>query len=53
MHYRMASEQQNNAQAMFNLGYMHEYGIGMKQVWTVEGSYTGVSGRLILYGDEW
>lgn len=31
-HYRMASEHQNNAQAMFNLGYMHEMGLGMKQV---------------------
>ncbi|RUS80976.1 hypothetical protein EGW08_011251 [Elysia chlorotica] len=30
-HYRMASEQQNNAQAMFNLGYMHERGLGLKQ----------------------
>jgi len=32
MHYRMASEQQHNAQAMFNLAYMHEQGLGMKQV---------------------
>ena len=31
-HYRMASEQQSNAQAMFNLGYMHERGLGLKQV---------------------
>lgn len=31
-HYRMASEQQRNAQAMFNLGYMHERGLGLKQV---------------------
>ena len=30
-HYRIASEQQNNAQAMFNLAYMHELGHGMKQ----------------------
>jgi len=30
-HYRIASEQQNNPQAMFNLGYMHELGLGMKQ----------------------
>lgn len=30
-HYRIASEQQNNAQAMFNLAYMHELGAGMKQ----------------------
>ncbi len=32
IHYRMASEQQHNAQAMFNLGYMHEQGLGMKRV---------------------
>lgn len=31
MHYRVASEQQHSAQAMFNLGYMHEQGLGMKQ----------------------
>ncbi|XP_048105583.1 protein sel-1 homolog 1 isoform X4 [Alosa alosa] len=31
MHYRLASEQQNSAQAMFNLGYMHEKGLGIKQ----------------------
>ena len=31
-HYRVASEQQHNAQAMFNLGYMHERGLGLKQV---------------------
>ena len=30
-HYRIASEHQNNAQAMFNLGYMHELGLGMKR----------------------
>lgn len=30
--YRLASEQQHNAQAMFNLGYMHEQGLGLKQV---------------------
>lgn len=30
-HYRLASEQQHNAQAMFNLGYMHEQGLGMQQ----------------------
>lgn len=35
VHYRMASEQQHNAQAMFNLGYMHEHGLGMKQVMDV------------------
>ncbi len=32
LHYRMAFEQQHNAQAMFNLGYMHEQGLGMKRV---------------------
>lgn len=32
-HYRVASEQQNSAQAMFNLGYMHERGLGLKQDW--------------------
>ena len=31
-HYRLAFEQQHNAQAMFNLGYMHEQGLGLKQV---------------------
>ena len=31
-HYRLATEQQHNAQAMFNLGYMHENGLGLKQV---------------------
>lgn len=30
-HYRLASEQQHNAQAMFNLGYMHEQGLGMRR----------------------
>ncbi|WAR18848.1 SE1L1-like protein [Mya arenaria] len=30
-HYRLATEQQHNAQAMFNLGYMHENGLGLKQ----------------------
>lgn len=29
----MAAEQQHNAQAMFNLGYMHEQGLGMKRDW--------------------
>ena len=43
MHYRMASEQQHNAQAMFNLGYMHERGLGMKQVIpSVDFIYNGV-----------
>ena len=27
----MASEVQQNSQAMFNLGYMHEQGLGMKK----------------------
>ncbi|XP_054081811.1 protein sel-1 homolog 1 [Zeugodacus cucurbitae] len=31
--YRKASDQQYNAQAMFNLGYMHEQGLGMKKDW--------------------
>lgn len=31
MHYRIASDHQHNAQAMFNLGYMHEQGLGMEQ----------------------
>lgn len=30
-HYRIATEQQQNAQAMFNLAYMHEQGLGLKQ----------------------
>lgn len=29
IHYRLASDQQHNAQATFNLGYMHEQGLGM------------------------
>lgn len=28
-HYRLASDNQHNAQAMFNLGYMHERGLGL------------------------
>lgn len=36
MHYRLASEQQHNAQAMFNLGYMHEQGLGMQQVFNLD-----------------
>lgn len=28
-HYRLASDLQHNAQAMFNLGYMHERGLGL------------------------
>ncbi|XP_072173169.1 protein sel-1 homolog 1-like [Diadema setosum] len=31
LHYRLAFEQQHNAQAMFNLGYMHERGLGLKR----------------------
>lgn len=30
-HYRTASDHQLNAQAMFNLGYMHEQGLGMER----------------------
>lgn len=29
----MASDHHQNAQAMFNLGYMHEQGLGMKKDW--------------------
>lgn len=29
--YRLASESQHNAQALFNLGYMHEQGLGLKR----------------------
>lgn len=29
--YRLAVDNQNNAQAMFNLGYMHERGLGIKK----------------------
>jgi len=32
VHYRIASDQLHSAQAMFNLGFMHEQGLGMKQV---------------------
>ena len=35
-HYRIASEQQNNAQAMFNLAYMHELGKNHSIFWTFE-----------------
>jgi SEL1 protein len=31
-HYKIAAEQQHSAQAMFNLGYMHEQGLGIKKV---------------------
>lgn len=31
-HYRIASEQQSIARAMFNLGYMYEEGIGLEKV---------------------
>jgi len=44
-HYRVASEQQRNAQAMFNLGYMHERGLGMKQV-DRQFSVTFIFGRI-------
>lgn len=36
VHYRIASDQLHSAQAMFNLGYMHEQGLGMKQVRLVD-----------------
>ncbi|XP_076259356.1 HMG-coA reductase degradation 3 isoform X2 [Rhynchophorus ferrugineus] len=29
--YRIAAEQQHNAQALFNLGYMHEQGLGLEK----------------------
>lgn len=32
IHYHLATEHQHSAQAMFNLGYMHEKGLGIKQV---------------------
>lgn len=38
IHYRLASEQQHSAQAMFNLGYMHEKGLGIKQVSVAHGT---------------
>ncbi len=30
--YRMASDKQSSAQAMFNLGYMYEQGLGLQKV---------------------
>ena len=44
-HYRLASEQQHNAQAMFNLGYMHEQGLGMQQV----GQFRGIEFDFSLF----
>ena len=35
LQYRLASDKQANAQAMFNLGYMHEQGFGLKKVRTI------------------
>lgn len=35
----MASDQQHNAQAKFNLGYMHEQGLGMKKDWHLAKRY--------------
>ena len=32
--YRIACEKQSSAQAMFNLGYMYEQGLGLKKVST-------------------
>ena len=34
-HYTLAQERHRSAQAMFNLGYMHERGLGMKRVSTL------------------
>lgn len=31
-HYKHATEQSQNSQAMFNLAYMHEKGLGLKRV---------------------
>ena len=31
-HYKYASDQSQNPQAMFNLAYMHEKGLGLKKV---------------------
>lgn len=31
-HYKIAANSHQNAQAMFNLGYMHEYGLGVSKV---------------------
>lgn len=31
-HYQVASDTLHNAQATFNLGYMHEHGLGLKKV---------------------
>lgn len=31
-HYKYATDQSQNAQAMFNLAYMHEKGLGLKRV---------------------
>jgi TPR repeat protein len=31
-HYKHATEQSQNPQAMFNLAYMHEKGLGLKRV---------------------
>lgn len=48
IHYRLASEQQNSAQAMFNLGYMHEKGLGIKQVWYHSIAYFGFLSTFLL-----
>jgi SEL1 protein len=31
-HYKIAAQAHQSAQAMFNLGYMHENGLGVKKV---------------------
>ena len=46
IHYRLASEQQHSAQAMFNLGYMHEKGLGIKQ----GGATRGVHAVVLIWG---
>ena len=45
LNYRLASDQQANPQAMFNLGYMHEQGFGLKKV---RGSNLGILLSLFL-----
>lgn len=35
----MATDQQHNAQAMFNLAYMHEQGLGMQKDWHLSKRY--------------
>ena len=37
--YRIASDKQSSAQAMFNLGYMYEQGLGLEKVGVVWGRF--------------